>query len=190
MPTRTSRFAPRHSIERVFANSRARVRAADTGSIAPPDGRVDVHERGGQEVPDPELPDEVGDGRQLDVAGLAEALDHDLLHRPRAVHQRQQLDLAGLEPIVQEIPRVGDHRVVVAPPERELLYLDVGRELGPELGGIDPLGELSPQARRVLRLRRHGHGRAERRVEPAPRRRPAQVDLEPRSASRRRRIAS
>ena len=100
------------------------------------DERVHVGIRLDQEAALVQRPDQVGDPRELDVAGLAEALDEDVLDRVLAVHQRQEIRLPGLKPVVEQRPRVGDHRVVVAPSEPERLDLDVRREDGPPGGRI------------------------------------------------------
>ena len=86
--------------------------------------------------------DDLGD---VHVAFIPEALDDDLADRSRAVHQRQQLGLVDGQLVVKELAGVRDQGVVVAPSQPEDPQLDVGRELRPELGGIQPGRELIPQ---------------------------------------------
>src|SRR4029453_6494959 len=115
-----------------------------------PHSGVDVLEPGREEVADLQLTDQVRDGRELQVTGLTEPPHDDLLDGPGPIHERQELHLAGLELVMEEVARVGDHRVVVAPSELELPHLDVGRELWSELGGIQLGSELVPDTTPVL----------------------------------------
>src|SRR5436309_482559 len=65
-----------------------------------------------------------------------------------------------LEPVVNELPWVRHDRIVVPPPKRERLDLDVRGQLGAELRGIDLHRQVVPQTTLAVRgLRRHPVGK-------------------------------
>src|SRR5207248_9399222 len=59
-------------------------------------------------------------------------------------------EVVGIETVVDQVAWVGDHDVVVAPLQLEVLDLDVVGELGAELGGIDQVLQASVDAGPVL----------------------------------------
>jgi hypothetical protein len=97
-----------------------------------------------EEVPLVQGADEIGDGIGIQVTRRLELFEHDLLHGPGAVHLPEQRDITRIQPVVQEVARVRDHHVVVAPLERELTDLHVVGELRPVPVRIQELGELIP----------------------------------------------
>src|SRR5581483_3354520 len=105
-----------------------------------------VHVSRFEEVAGPQLRDEVRDPRQLEIPRLPEPLEDDLLHGSCAVHQLDELELSGLESVVEEPSRVRDHGVVVAPSKVEGLHLDVLREPRPALQRIQRRPEPLPEA--------------------------------------------
>jgi hypothetical protein len=90
-----------------------------------------------QEVPHVERRHEVGHDTQLEIPRLLEPLDDDLLDRSSSVQVLHDLGLARLEPVVQEVAVVREHRVVLSLAGK-LLDLDVIRQLRPELTDVDP----------------------------------------------------
>ena len=100
------------------------------------DRGVDVQERGVEEPTHLELLHQIGDTAELEVAGVLEPVDDDLLDRAIPVEKRKDLDFTRLEPVVEQVPGVRDEGVVVAPSQMELLHLDVLGEPGARLGPV------------------------------------------------------
>ena len=97
-----------------------------------------------EEILAAKLEDEVGHPAQVHLAQLPEPLDHDLLHRPGPVHELDQLVVAGLDAVVDQVPWIGQHVVVLARALGEALDLDVGRQGGPVLARVHQRAEALP----------------------------------------------
>ena len=105
---------------------------------------VRVEEPTVQEVPPVQHPDQIGHLGQVQVTRFLEPLKDDLFHGPGPVHHLDQLELPRRELVVDQVARVGEDRVGVAPLEVVDLDLDVGGELGPELARVDQLRQPAP----------------------------------------------
>ena len=117
----------------------------EIGVARPLDRLVHVEIRAVQEVPHEQGMDEIRDALQLQVAGVLESLDDDLLDRPLPVHELHDLRLARLQAVVHEVAGVRDHGVVVAPLQVELLQIHPVGELGAEPRDVDHVGQPVPQ---------------------------------------------
>ena len=141
---RTCRSAPVQSIRSVFAKVSTAVAYGGRRSDRGTDRGRNINGEGLEETLAAKERNEVRHSTGVEITGAFEMFHDDLGDGSRAVHLLGELRLPHLELKVDHAARVGDHRVVVAPPEPEESDLDIGDQLRAKQAQIQTFAEGFP----------------------------------------------